>query len=126
MEGNLARRLRNATSGQTMSEIQQQIHTSYLSTLRTSIVIWPLASLINFYFISVEYRLFFTGCKLPRLIHVNLHQGVSIGWNAYLSSVKHNSTAKGAPILPVTMKAVAPAVSSLNKTLLFPAKVSVI
>jgi hypothetical protein len=47
--------------GLSMSEIQQQIHASYLSTLRTSIVIWPLASLINFYFISVEYRLFFTG-----------------------------------------------------------------
>jgi len=98
--------------GLSLLEIQQQINLSYLSTLRTSIVVWPLASLINFYFISTEYRLFFTGC-------------VSIVWNAYLSSVKHTSALKG-PILPVTVKTVPPAVSSINKNLLFPAKVSVI
>jgi len=98
--------------GLTLSEIQQQINSSYLSTLRTSIAVWPLASLVNFYFIATEYRLFFTGC-------------VSIVWNAYLSSVKHTSVLKG-PILPVTIKTIPPTLSSLNKPLLFPAKVSVI
>jgi len=100
--------------GLSMNEIQQQISVSYCQTLKTSIVVWPLASLVNFYFISTEYRLFFTGC-------------VSIVWNAYLSSVKH-TTPKG-PVLPVTIKntVAPPAVSSsLNKALMFPAKVSVI
>jgi len=77
--------------GKSMKEVGSDLRINFLPTLKTSLTIWPLASFVNFCFIDARYRLVFIGC-------------VSIFWNSYLSSVKHQTQG---PILPVVSGKVA-------------------
>eukprot|EP01126_Amoeba_proteus_P057282 TRINITY_DN7281_c0_g2_i3.p1 TRINITY_DN7281_c0_g2~~TRINITY_DN7281_c0_g2_i3.p1 ORF type:complete len:350 (-),score=54.00 TRINITY_DN7281_c0_g2_i3:243-1151(-) len=51
-----------ALEGASLSEIQLQLHQSFLATIKMSLLIWPFASVLNFCLVPVDYRIFFTGC----------------------------------------------------------------
>uniref|UniRef100_A0A6B2LKP1 Uncharacterized protein n=1 Tax=Arcella intermedia TaxID=1963864 RepID=A0A6B2LKP1_9EUKA len=72
--------------GKSGKEIVNEIKIGFLPTLKTSLLLWPIASFVNFWLIDAKYRLFFVGC-------------VSIFWNTYLSAVKHHLPEK--PLLPI-------------------------
>jgi len=74
--------------GKIFKDITVDLRQNFFSTMKTSLIIWPLASFINFYFVDARYRLVFVGC-------------VSIFWNGYLSSVKHQPQGGGS-ILPIS------------------------
>jgi len=70
-----------------LDEISKDLKVNFLPTLKTSFIVWPLASFINFCFVHAKFRILFVGA-------------VSLLWNSYLSSVKHTQD----HILPVTNK----------------------
>jgi len=77
--------------GLSLEEISKDLKVNFLPTLRTSFIVWPLASFINFCFVHAKFRIIFVGA-------------VSLLWNSYLSFVKHTQD----HILPVTNKASKP------------------
>jgi len=75
------------SEGLTLEEISLDLKHNFFPTLKTSFVIWPLASFINFCFVHAKFRIVFVGV-------------VSLIWNTYLSFVKHTHD----QILPVTTR----------------------
>lgn len=100
--------------GQSMQKIQAELETNYFPTLKTGFTLWPVASMVNFWFVPVNYRLFFTG-------------GISLIWNCYLSFMKSKGLSENEePVLPVSVKPHAHTPPGPKKLFpLFPGKVSV-
>jgi len=68
--------------GSSFLRIQQQLKNNYWSSIKKSFIVFPIASFINFFFVPVDFRLFFIGA-------------VSLFWNGYLSYIKHNDEVHG-------------------------------
>lgn len=64
--------LSGTLSGKDISEIKEVIEEKYLRTLITGYKVWPFVQAINFTLVPVQLR-------------ANFVQGVSLGWNMYLS-----------------------------------------
>lgn len=90
------------SQGLDKERLKRDLAKNYLPTLKTSLMVWPLASIVNFLLIPLNFRpLFIGGAPLLSPSSCADPSGLSVIWNAYLSYVKHQKS--DAPILPVVM-----------------------
>lgn len=70
--------LTSIMEGHTLHQIRSKLKQDYLSTFIVDCQVWPFAQVLNFRFVNPLYQ----------SLVVN---GVCVGWNAYLSFVKHKA-----------------------------------
>eukprot|EP01117_Protostelium_nocturnum_P009532 TRINITY_DN3401_c0_g1_i1.p1 TRINITY_DN3401_c0_g1~~TRINITY_DN3401_c0_g1_i1.p1 ORF type:complete len:208 (-),score=57.69 TRINITY_DN3401_c0_g1_i1:37-660(-) len=69
----------SALNGKSKDEIKTKMEKDFVPTLYVNWMVWPFASFVNFWLIPYHYRILFAN-------------GVSLGWNTYLSIVTNKSS----------------------------------
>ncbi|KAI9316454.1 hypothetical protein BX666DRAFT_1859095 [Dichotomocladium elegans] len=71
--------------GRRVDEIKEKLQSGYRDALMSNYKLWPAVQMVNFYFTPLYYRLAVSNV-------------VSLGWNAYLSTVNQRSSATRKPV----------------------------